>query len=104
MQAVKGEAMKFMTFSRVAVAAAACALVMTACGGGDGDGPVSGTPVAGDPAVPGSDVPLSATTSSAAALAFVKGVAAASSDTADPITVGDALLASSETDEPDPGI
>ncbi len=95
--------MKLMTFSRVAVAAAACALVMTACGGGDGEGIVSGTPVAGDPAVPGSDVPLSATTSPAAALAFVKGVAVTTSDTADPITVGNAVLATSETDEPDPG-
>ena len=92
--------MKRMTYSRWALVAGT-ALLVTACGGGDGG---SGTPVAGEPTVPGSDVPVSATTSSAGALAFVKSVAATSNDTASPIMVGDAVLASSETDEADAGI
>ncbi len=78
------------------------ALLLAACGGGGGGG-ASG-PVATDPPVAGSDVPLSATTSSAAAFAFVKSVADARDDTAAPIVVGDVTLATSETDEPDPGV
>jgi hypothetical protein len=76
------------------------AVLLSACGGGGGGG--SAAPV--DPPVAGSDVPLSATTSSAAALAFVRAVAATSDNTATPIMVGDATLATSDTDEPDPGI
>ena len=55
-----------------------------------------------DPIMEGTDVPLSATTSSAGAMAFVKSVAATSDNKAEPIRVGDAVLATSETDEPDP--
>ena len=50
------------------------------------------------------DVPLSATTSSAGAMEFVKRVAATSDNSAEPIRVGDAVLATSDTDEPDPGV
>jgi hypothetical protein len=49
-------------------------------------------------------VPLSATTSSAGALAFVKRVAATSDNRAEPIRVGGAVLATSDTDESDPDI
>ena len=52
----------------------------------------------------GTDVPLSATTSSAGAMEFVKRVAATSDNSAEPIRVGDAVLATSDTDEPDPSI
>ena len=52
----------------------------------------------------GTDVPLSATTSSAGAMEFVKQVAATSDNKAEPIRVGDAVLATSNTDEPDPSI
>ena len=93
--------MKPLTSSRNALGAvAAAAMLLAACGGGDG----GGSPVATDPLVPASDVPQSATTRSAAALAFVKRVAATSDNSAAPLTVGDAVLASSDTDEPDPGI
>jgi hypothetical protein len=37
-------------------------------------------------------------------MAFAKSVAASSTDSAEPITVGDAVLASSDTDEPETGI
>lgn len=97
--------MKLMTLSRLAFGAAATAVLLAACGGGDGAaGEGGGTPGAPDPTVPGSDVPLSATTTSAGAMAFVKRVAANSDNTAVPIAVGDAVLASSDVDEPDPGI
>jgi hypothetical protein len=91
--------MKAITPLRAALAAAAGAVLLAACGGGGG-----GAPVATDPPVAGTDVPASATSSSAGALAFVRSVAAASDNTAAPITVGDAVLATSDTDEPDPGI
>jgi hypothetical protein len=75
------------------------ASLLAGCGGGGG----SGTMVT-DPLVEGTDVPLSATTSSAGALAFVKRVAATSDNTAEPIRVGGAVLATSDTDESDPDI
>jgi hypothetical protein len=78
---------------------AGTALLLIACGGGGG-----GASVPTDPPVAGSDVPQSATSSSAGAVAFVRGLAASSDDTATPITVGDVTLATSDTDEPDPGI
>jgi hypothetical protein len=80
-------------------ALAGTALLLASCGGGGGD-----SPVPSDPPIAGTDVPLSATTSSAGALAFVKSVAATSDNTANPIVVGDAVLATSDTDEPDTGI
>jgi hypothetical protein len=75
------------------------ASLLAGCGGGGG----SGTMVT-DPFVAGTDVPLSATTSSAGALAFVKRVAATSDNRAEPIRVGGAVLATSDTDESDPDI
>jgi hypothetical protein len=88
-----------MTPLRAALAVAAGALLLAACGGGGG-----GTPVATDPPVAGSDVPASATSSSVGAVAFAKTVAASSDNTAAPITLGDATLATSDTDEPDASI
>jgi hypothetical protein len=88
--------MKHQTFLMAGLAGTA--LLLVACGGGGG----GSAPV--DPPVAGSDVPLSATTSSAGALTFVKAVAASSDNTAAPLTVGDATLATSDTDEPDPSI
>ena len=86
--------MKAKTWRRSAASLAASSLLLTACGGG-GSGPVADN---------GTDVPQSAMTSSAGAIAFMKSVAASSSDTAEPLRVGDAVLATSDTDEPDPGI
>jgi hypothetical protein len=71
--------------------------LLAACGGGGGGG--SSAPV--DPVVGGSDIPVSATTSSAGAFTFVNGVASTPDNTAEPLVVGDATLATSETDEPD---
>jgi hypothetical protein len=80
---------------------AAAAMLATACGGGSGgDTAVVNT----DPPVAGTEVPVSATTSSAGAMAFMKSLAATSDNTANPIVVGDAVLATSDTDEPEAGI
>lgn len=72
--------------------------LLAACGGGGG----SSAPV--DPVVGGTDIPVSATTSAAGAFTFVNGVASSSDNTAEPLVVGDATLATSETDEPDASI
>ena len=93
-------AMKFEAPMK-AVPAAVFLLLLAACGGGGGGG---GNITVPNGNVAGTDVPVSATTSSAAATAFVKTVAATKDETASPIVVGDAVLATSETDEPDPGV
>jgi hypothetical protein len=93
--------MKHIPYARVAVGLAVGALFLSACGGGDDD--VASVPPS-DPPVAGTEVPTSATTSSAGAFAFVKSVAATTDETGTPIIVGDAVLATSESDEPDPGV
>lgn len=75
---------------------AASVLLLAACGGGSGGGGSTLT----DPPISGTDIPTSATTSSAGAFAFVNGVASSTDNTAEPLRVGDATLASSDTDEP----
>lgn len=85
---------------RGVVGLAAAALLLSACGGG-GDG---GLPAVPDPLVGGTDVPASATSSSTAAVAFVRSLAAGRDESAVPINVGNAVLATSDTDEPEPGI
>jgi hypothetical protein len=80
--------------------AVATAMLATACGGGNGDSAQVNT----DPPLAGTEVPVSATTSSAGAMAFMKNLAARSDNTATPIVVGDAVLATSDTDDPDAGI
>jgi hypothetical protein len=92
-------AMQNLTWRRGAISLAATTLLLTACGGGGGDG----APAPADAAA-GSDVPQSASASSAVAIAFMKSVAATSDNSAEPIRVGDAVLATSDSDEPDPGV
>lgn len=81
-------------------AVAAGVLLLAACGGGGGGDAV----VAPPPVAVTTEVPSSATTSSAGAFTFVNDLAATSDNTAEPLVVGDATLATSETDEPDPRI
>jgi hypothetical protein len=89
--------MKPKTWRRTAASLAASSVLLSACGGG-------GSAASPDNADNGTDVPQSAMTSSAGAIAFMKSVAATSDNTASPLRVGDAVLATSDTDEPDPGI
>lgn len=91
-----------LQIKRSHLAVVAGTLLVVACGGGGGGG--GGDAVVTDPNVAGTAVPTSATTSSAGAFTFVNGVAASSDNTAEPLVVGDAVLASSETDEPDASI
>jgi hypothetical protein len=67
--------------------------VLAACGGGGSGG-------GGESVVDGTDIPTSATTSSAGAFTFVNGVASGTDNTAEPLRVGNATLATSDTDEP----
>jgi hypothetical protein len=92
--------MKTIAWKTASLGLFAAALLLAACGGGGGGEPSAGI----DPARPGTDVPSSASATSAGAMAFAKSVAASSTDSAEPITVGDAVLASSDTDEPETGI
>jgi hypothetical protein len=92
--------MKTLPFKRSHLSVVAGVLLLAACGGGGG----GGTPAPSDPPVAGTEVPTSATTSSAGAFAFVNSVSASSDNTAEPLIVGDATLAVSDTDEPDPSI
>ena len=85
--------------SRVLVAgaiAASTALVLVACGGGGGGGDA----VPGDALISGTDIPASAAASSDGARAFVASLVAAPTDAAEPLTLGDAVLASSDSAEP----
>lgn len=70
-------------------------VLLASCGGGGGDG---GGPVT--PPAAGSDIPASATSSSQGAFNFVNATAASADNTAEPLVVGDASLATSDTDEP----
>lgn len=67
--------------------------LLAACGGGGGD--------AEEAKVDGTAIPQSATTSSPAATAFVRSVASAPDNSGEPLVVGSATLATSETDEPE---
>ena len=79
-----------------AAAAIAASLVLAGCGGGGGDD---------RPAVqfvPGTQVPTSATTSVAGVIAFLMDLIATTSETGEPIAVGDAVLSTSETEDATP--
>jgi hypothetical protein len=83
-------------------------VLLAACGGGDNDdvaaapAPAPAPMAPADPLVAGTDVPLSATASSAGAFAFVKRVVESNGDTADPLVIGSAVLGTSDTEDPQP--
>ena len=97
----------------LSVLLAAAAFALASCGGGgDGGGgrddggdpapapgpaaPGAGGPP-GDPLASGSDVPLSATASADGAFAFVASLVGRRDDRAEPLRLGDARLAASES-------
>ncbi|RYX94184.1 MAG: hypothetical protein EOO28_15450 [Comamonadaceae bacterium] len=100
---------KFIRSNRLHLAVAAAVVGLVACGGDDSE-PVAGGPGTpggpgggGVPLVPGTGVPVAATTDFQAATEFVASIVnAGGSETAEPLAVGDVTLASSETAEPDP--
>ena len=85
------------TLMRTGLASAAAALALAGCGGGGGNG--APPP---DPFAPGSDVPLAATQSAAEAARFVRNAGGGTTESAEPLRLGDAVLATSETAEPEP--
>lgn len=70
--------------------------LLTACGGGSNDY------VATTPTVTGTDVPVAATTSSAAVVTFAQDQQAKTSESSDPLVLGNAMLAVDDTAEPAP--
>jgi hypothetical protein len=72
------------------------AVLLSACGGGGG-GPEEAAPLA-----TGSDVPVAATQSAAAATSFVRTVASDENGNGEGLRVDAIELATSETDEPEP--
>ncbi len=73
---------------------------LSACGSSGYDEPPAPPPPPVDPLVAGTQVPTSATTSSAGATVFVSNTAAAARDAEEPLELGDVMLASSDTAEP----
>lgn len=82
------------------------AALLVACGSDDGYQPPPAPPPAPapapvDPLQPGSQVPSSAAASASAATAFVRSSAASSSESAEPLELGEAQLAASDSSEPE---
>jgi hypothetical protein len=92
------------TFQLISKTSAVCALacVLAACGSSDSLPTAAAPPVIN--LVPGTDIPVSATSSASGATEFVKTVVASSADTAEPLAVGDAVLSTTDTEEPDPSV
>jgi hypothetical protein len=76
----------------------AMGLSLAACGGGGG----SSSPA--DPLVAGTDIPVSATETMAGVVSFANLTLVGKDESSDPLVIGDAALASSETEEPDPSV
>ena len=77
---------------------ATSAVLLSACGGG------SSSTTAAVALVAGTDVPVTATETTAGVVSFANLSAASSDDTGEPLAVGEAALASSDTDEPDASV
>lgn len=77
------------------------AMGITACGGSSSL-PVAQAPM--DPLIAGTDVPTSSTTTAAGAAVFVKMVVESSANAAEPLVLGDAVLATTDTEEPDSSV
>lgn len=68
--------------------------LLTACGGANGPAPVA--------TVSGTDVPVAATTSAAAVVSFAQEQITKTSESTEPLKLGDAVLAVDDTAEPAP--
>lgn len=94
--------MKLYSPSPLLLALGAATVLLAACGDSSSL-PAPATPPAPPPVVT-TEIPTSATTSSAGAFTFVKSEASAVKDTAEPLLDADSVLATSDTDEPDPSV
>ncbi len=88
--------MKLISLKSQPVLMALSAVLLSACGSNSGGS--AGALVAG------TDIPVTATETTAGVVSFANLSAAQSDDAAQPLVVGDAALASTETDEPDPSV
>ena len=88
--------MTMISIKPLAAVLACSAVLLSACG----DSSVATPAVA---LVPGSGLPVAATTSVAGAISFI-GTVVASAENSEEIELGDVLLATSDTDEPDPSV
>lgn len=100
--------MKILSLTQTALAVASAAAMLAACGDSGGlpaTGDGANQPPLASSFVQGSEVPITATTSAMGATDFIKSiVTAGGSETKDPLVDGNAILAVSELDEPDPTI
>ncbi len=100
--------MKILSLTQTALAVASAATMLAACGDSGGlpaTGGGTNQPPLTSIFVEGTEVPITATTSAIGATDFIKSiVAAGGSETKDPLVDGNAILAASESDDPDPTI
>jgi hypothetical protein len=90
--------MKNLIHTAQALLTLSATALLVACGSGNNTAAIDAG--GGSPA-PGTDVPVSATTDSAAATEFIRSVVARGEANADtPLVVGDVVLATSETADP----
>ncbi len=87
--------MKSILLKSSSLLIAMSALALSGCGS-------SGNSAA--PLVAGTDIPVSATETTAGVVSFANLSVANGGDTDEPLVVGDAALAASDTDEPDPSV
>jgi hypothetical protein len=85
---------KLFSRSLALIAITAGALGLAACGSSNN----------AESLISGTDLPQTITTQPARVISFANSTQAATSDSAEPLAVGDAVLATSETDEPDPSV
>ncbi len=85
------------------IALGAAMVMLIACGDGSSLPPTGAAPPS-TPTASTTDIPVSATTSAQGAFKFVNLAASSPQDTAEPLVDGDAVLAMSDTDEPDPSV
>lgn len=90
--------MKLKPSTSLAVLMTLCAFALGGCGSSNSGGSAA---VA---LVPGTDVPVTATETTAGVISFANLSSASTDESAEPIALGDAALAASETDEPDSSV
>jgi hypothetical protein len=83
-----------------ATALALTILALAACGGGGGGSPDAGG--TGGAGAAGSQMPGSAQQSASGLVAFLKGLIVQTSDTTEPVVLGDAVLPGDDTSAPEP--
>jgi hypothetical protein len=96
--------MTIISIKPLAVVLACSAVLLSACGDSSvTTAAIASVPTPGVALVPGTGVPIAATTSISGAISFI-GTVVAGGENSEEIELGDALLATSDADEPDPSV